>query len=241
MFCGKCGTKINDGDSFCTNCGAKIDVKNEGINDLVHQIEKAKCVTEYNEEITIDKMDTIKFGIYPQNDISGNTKEPIEWLVLDKKGDKALLLSKFILDYKQFCEEELDIGWEDNNCSLRKWLGTNFYENAFSDLEKKRIITDPSSGYNIACLSEDECKLYLGNDEYRVYKYEKRMTRCTDYSKNIEINGYKIKSEKYWLRTRGTRKFAKYVHEDGRIETTGQYVTEGCGVRPAIWVKYNDN
>ena len=25
MYCGKCGNKIIDGDSFCRNCGAKVD------------------------------------------------------------------------------------------------------------------------------------------------------------------------------------------------------------------------
>ncbi|MBO6120015.1 MAG: zinc ribbon domain-containing protein [Lachnospiraceae bacterium] len=29
MFCGKCGTKIIDGDSYCTNCGAKVNNKKE--------------------------------------------------------------------------------------------------------------------------------------------------------------------------------------------------------------------
>lgn len=37
MFCGKCGTKIKEGDSFCTNCGAKISLetpkKMTGVNN----------------------------------------------------------------------------------------------------------------------------------------------------------------------------------------------------------------
>ena len=38
MFCGKCGNKIKEGDSFCTNCGAKIN------------LETSKKMTEVNNE-----------------------------------------------------------------------------------------------------------------------------------------------------------------------------------------------
>lgn len=32
MYCGKCGNKIIDGDSFCRNCGAKVDNKSDSSN-----------------------------------------------------------------------------------------------------------------------------------------------------------------------------------------------------------------
>ena len=72
MFCGKCGTKINEGDSFCTNCGANIEIANENDNplSLLRQIKSAKIINEYSEHDTIDKIEKVKFGNYPQSDIS---------------------------------------------------------------------------------------------------------------------------------------------------------------------------
>lgn len=123
MFCTNCGTKINDGDSFCTNCGTKVE--KESIDDtefnlltFIEEIKNTKLVTEYSEDTLVNDLDTVKFGSYPQNDVSGKTKEPIEWIVLEIQNDKALLLSKFIIDCKSYHNEQLDITWE--NCDLRK-------------------------------------------------------------------------------------------------------------------------
>lgn len=43
------------------------------------------------------------FGIYPQTK-AGDDKIPIEWLVLDREGDKALLLSRYGLDAQPYNE-----------------------------------------------------------------------------------------------------------------------------------------
>ena len=80
--------------------------------------------------------DIIKFGTYPQSSGSANP-EPIEWLVLDVSGGKALLLSVYCLDCMPYNEEWCETSWE--KCSLREWLNSEFYDSAFSD-EDKRII-----------------------------------------------------------------------------------------------------
>ena len=46
--------------------------------------------------------ETVLFGSYEQDGDAANGKEPIEWLVLDRDGDKALLLSKYALDHQSF-------------------------------------------------------------------------------------------------------------------------------------------
>ena len=58
------------------------------------QISQVKLVSEYPTDTIVDEMDTVTFGSYPQSDVSGNTKEPIEWIVLDRQGNEAFLLSK---------------------------------------------------------------------------------------------------------------------------------------------------
>ena len=96
-------------------------------------------------------MDTVIFGSYPQSDVSGNTKEPIEWIVLDRQGNKTLLLSKYILDCKCYNDVEKDITWE--NCTLRYWLNNTFYNTVFSSSEKSYIdntfvINNDNASYN---------------------------------------------------------------------------------------------
>ncbi len=103
------------------------------------QISQARLVTSYSADTTVDQMDTVTFGSYPQSDASGNTKEPIEWIVLDRQGDKAFLLSKYILDCKDYNNHGENCTWE--TCSLRNWLNSIFYNVAFSNSEKEIILT----------------------------------------------------------------------------------------------------
>lgn len=46
--------------------------------------------------------DTFTFGHYEQDNNSSNGKEPIEWLVLDRKGNEVLVISKYCLDSKPY-------------------------------------------------------------------------------------------------------------------------------------------
>ena len=55
----------------------------------------------------------------------------LEWIVLDKNEDKALLLSKNVIDCK--CFEDTKTETTYNNSSIRKWLNEEFYNEAFSD------------------------------------------------------------------------------------------------------------
>lgn len=56
-------------------------------------------------------MKTIKFGNYWQT--NDKTKEIIEWKVLDIKNGKALLISKYALDCRQYHENSCNITWEE--------------------------------------------------------------------------------------------------------------------------------
>ena len=51
---------------------------------------------------TGEEPETVLFGSYEQDGDAANGKEPIEWLVLARDGDKALLLSKYALDHQSF-------------------------------------------------------------------------------------------------------------------------------------------
>ena len=89
--------------------------------------------------------DTVVFGVYEQDNVASNGKEPVEWLVLDKDSDgKLLLISKYGLECKQFNkaksgDSDHAIGAVWKNSSVRKWLNGTFYKVTFSGAEKKLI------------------------------------------------------------------------------------------------------
>ena len=92
---------------------------------------------ETTKETTVD-MRVVQLGQYPQNDISGKTKEPIDWIILETRENEALLLSEHILDCKSYNYEFKDITWEE--CDLRKWLNNDFYNTAFDVNEQNLIL-----------------------------------------------------------------------------------------------------
>ena len=83
--------------------------------------------------------DTVNFGWYEQDNNTGNGKEEIEWLVLDKEGKDILLMSYYALDCQQYNTINEDVTWE--TCSLRKWLNNDFLNTAF-DTDQQSMIKD---------------------------------------------------------------------------------------------------
>ena len=81
----------------------------------------------------------VNYGRYEQDKNKENGPEPIEWLVIDAKEGRALLLSRYALDeqpYNSF--DAKNITWE--NCTLRKWLNEQFYSSAFTADEQNSIL-----------------------------------------------------------------------------------------------------
>lgn len=260
MFCTNCGTKINDGDSFCTNCGAKVQDKIVEIlkKESAVLIKNARVISDYPENTSIDNIDTVVFGAYPQSDKSGKENEPLEWIVLDRNNQKALLLSKYVIDCKKMFPK-YEKGSDQNFWSesdLRKWLNNDFYELAFSDEERKKIvlssidtyksdvsygvainITDTHTDDYVFILTEGEIVKYFGFDytDYLMKKYESRVTQ------------YALASgaeERYWLRgSFSPNCYDDYVFIVSATEGWGnagkvKADTEHIGVRPAMWVKF---
>ena len=234
---------------------------NSSNDDLSRRIRNAKLVTEYSADTLVDNMDTVTFGSYPQSDASGNAKEPIEWIVLDRKDGKALLLSKYILDCKCYNNEKQEITWE--NCSLRKWLNSEFLNSAFTNSDQNKILVSNnsvSSSVNniydrIFCLSEDEYRKY-----FSVYNVENTIgpgyhnipstSRATEYAKTISngnsslnvnsSNNWYNGNSGFWLRWfRNVGLTSQFVGATGNtgIPHNGA-IDETIGVRPAMWVGY---
>ena len=91
--------------------------------------------------VAVNGRGAVIFGNYEQDNNIGNGKEPIEWLVLEAWGDRALLISKYGLDARPYNTEHGEVTWE--NCSLRKWLNGEFLNDAFTPEEQAAIVQMP--------------------------------------------------------------------------------------------------
>ncbi|WP_019001943.1 protein kinase domain-containing protein [Succinimonas amylolytica] len=199
----------------------------------------------FNPE-SVKKGSYIRFGSYPQN--NGNTKEPIEWLVLEVNDQEVLLVSRYGLDCKKYYHQRTDITWED--CDLRKWLNNDFLKEAFSEEERERIklsevVNDDNREYGtrggnntrdrVFCFSLAEAEQYFKNDS-------ERQCRPTTYARNQgawvnDSNGCCF----WWLRSPGNFKnFASVVYSVGALQPFGNFVNNDCcAVRPALRLIWN--
>lgn len=84
------------------------------------------------------KGSSVIFGAYEQDGDESNGKEPLEWLVLDRDGDRALLLSKYGIEAMQWeKDKELEV-WEVDD--LYWMMNRTIYEYAFSAKERAALI-----------------------------------------------------------------------------------------------------
>lgn len=185
--------------------------------NIEEQISNCKPVAMYGVLSTVDEMDTVKFGKYPQN--TANKMEDIEWLVLDRdtKNHKALLLSKYILDNVSFNNKEGECKWEES--ALRKWTNETFYNKAFNADEKKQILLEShisdsfrDGGKEVSdkvfILSSKEVEKYFKKDNM-IDENKRLATRGTKYAQNVDNNGIKL-----WVRD-NTGEHTFGVTEDG--------------------------
>ena len=196
---------------------------------------------------------TIKFGLYEQDNNTTNGKEEIEWIVLAKENGKALLISKYCLDYQLYHNANTNITWE--NCSLRSWLNSSFYNSAFSNLEKeiilKSYLTNHDSVYgnidggnntydNVFLLSVNEAQQYFSSNGARTATATKYAIAKGAYSNPYSNN------TTWLLRTPGdSANVVSYVRLPGDIDLDYiRYSDEAfyyAALRPAIWVDISGN
>lgn len=204
----------------------------------------------------------VTFGTYPQTK-SEYDQTPIEWLVLARDGNKALLISRYGLDAQPYNKNYTSVTWE--TCTLRTWLNSTFYNKAFSSAEQAAILTtnvDNSksqcySGWNtsggnntqdkVFLLSYAEANQYFGVT-YNNSSNTKSRVAPTAYA--IAQGGWTNYSNKtadgtaagwWWLRSPGSdQSNAADVYTDGSL--SGNYVSNDSGsVRPALWVNIEMN
>ena len=157
--------------------------------------------------------DIIKFGHYEQDGNTTNGKEEIEWEVLAIEGNTALVISKYVLDCQQYHTTWTDITWE--NCSIRKWLNSIFYNTAFTSSEQNLIPTvslpnaepwyDLSEGEytqdKVFLLSVGELRKYYQfntwDDDNHFGYCQKLVTEATSYAQSRGVFCYETSKDYY--------------------------------------------
>ncbi len=189
--------------------------------------------------------DSVFFGWYEQDNIESNGVENIEWLVLDRKDDNLLLISKYALDSVPYNTDGADITWEI--CVLRDWLNDGFYNSAFSDTEKEIIHTtvvaaDSNPGYDTPPGNPTQDKVFLLSvQEVNKYFASEAERQCTASHYAIS-RGASVTTSKqlcwWWLRTPGNiQSRVANVEYKGTVNEFGSttYFESGA-VRPAMWI-----
>lgn len=196
--------------------------------------------------------ETYTFGSYEQDGDSSNGKEPIEWLVLDRDGDRVLLISKYALDYQSFMPfyEPVTEPYTWESCSLRRWLNGTFLNAAFSADEQQRlltttVITSPGSLHreNGPVTTEDRVFL-LSNTEVYAYFASEAATAAEYTAYALSENPWPGNAATpgpadWWLRTTDGYDHPDGVYADGRVGE-GARAYEGEYVRPAIWITVDE-
>ena len=209
------------------------------------------------EKLKVAKVgDYVFFGAYEQDNDTSNGKEDVEWLVLEIKDGKALVISKYALDCKQYNTSYTDVTWE--TCTLRKWLNNDFLGAAFSADEKAMIPTvtvsaDENLAYGTGPSNATQDQVFLLSImEANKYFSSNSARQCeaTDYA---VANGAYVNSGnsncRWWLRSPGYEQSnAAVVGSGGDVGEIGNPVgyiyydgyrvgDRGAdAVRPALWI-----
>ena len=191
----------------------------------------------------------ITFGSYEQDNNTVNGKEDIEWQVLEKDGNRILVISRYALDCQQYNTSYTSVTWETS--SLRKWLNGTFLNAAFSAEEQAMIPSvsvsaDKNPSYStspgnsttdqVFLLSITEANKYFSSDEAR---------KCalTDYA--IAQGAWTYNSNKvdgraacwWWLRSPGGSSSSAAYVRSGSVYAGGfDVIYDTVAVRPALWI-----
>ena len=205
----------------------------------------------------------VTFGEYPQT-TAGEDMTPIEWLVLARNGNKALLISRYGLDAQPYSTDYIRVTWE--TCTLRTWLNGTFYNKAFSSAEQAAILTTSVDNSQNQCFSlwgtsggnntQDKVFLlsYAEANKYFCVEYWKNTGATDNVKSRVAPTPYAIAqgahtrtsnmtadsnvAVRWWLRSPGSyrnRSSAAYVSFDGSLCDLNVDFWS-ASVRPALWV-----
>lgn len=204
------------------------------------------------ENTTPKRGDVITMGTYEQDGNTKNGAEPIEWMVLDEKDDRLLVISVKALEtmvYDDTMGLSSHIWWE--NCSLRKWLNKDFLSAAFSADEQKNILSTKLTTKDTHGTFETKDQLFcLSIADLRQYfpTNESMMCKGTEVAKKANGSVGESGNVCWWLRNILVSEnwesmaydSAAYVQNSPLYDINSKgcwLATRGViAVRPAMWI-----
>lgn len=205
------------------------------------------------DNTTPKRGDVITMGTYEQDGNTKNGAEPIEWMVLDEKDDRLLVISVKALEtmaYDDTMGLSSHIWWE--NCSLRKWLNKDFLSAAFSADEQKNILSTKLTTKDTHGTFETKDQLFcLSIAELRQYFPTNESMMCKGTEVAIKANGSVGESGNacWWLRNILASENLESMAYDSAayVQNSPLYDinSKGCwlsargviAVRPAMWIR----
>ncbi len=188
----------------------------------------------------------VSFGTYEQDGAPMSTDE-INWIVLKNNGDRLLLISKEVIDCVKYNDTDEKVNWE--TCSLRKWLNANFYEEAFSEMEKAMISNvtlypdtkeyyDNRDEYTKEKSTEDKIFILTPTEAMQLLDVDERIGVPTHIAKwrGCSTESFNNYMTYWWVRAPG-------YHDDEAvlIDADGDFGYSNVdwnkvGIRPAMWI-----
>lgn len=185
----------------------------------------------------------VTFGCYEQDGNVINGKEPIEWTILTKEGNFALLFSKKILECRRYGSSMSDRWWSTSE--LRRWLNDNFYYIAFSETEQKKVMsysgeTRPfNMNYHMDLVFIIEL-VSMENIYGVTYKTVGDVDRPHAKLEGIQTeyvkDRYPNNNGRWWVEGIFNKGHGLLINGDGSLGS-GDCIDNNVGVRPMIWVR----
>ena len=221
--------------SSCYDYAQKLYDQNEYISAYDHfkMIENYRdCSEKLLELINKDHIlyamcadvgDIIEYGHYEQDGDSKNGSEPIEWIVLDKQGDRVLVLSKdcfLSCNYKGYDHYD----WSESEA--RDYLNS-LYSVIFSKAEKEYVITTRnwSNEDHLFLLSNYQTSKYLDDSQYLVPEFSELVAERSDSIIGVLCMSVSIFNNQHM-----------YYDRVGKVCKT--YDQGVFALRPAMWLDF---
>lgn len=190
-----------------------------------------------------------------------------EWFVICDKKDKQLLLSKYIVDIRQYHNIDESICWQ--NSEIRNWLNQDFFcsfsKKCQKDILEVELENKGNPQYHIDggkntkdksfLLSYEELRKYMriniksdndllnpnDNDERLISVVKLTPEAIHKLKRRTKLNYYMVNGQRigWWLRTPGAKaNRAMRVNCNGAVRLHGREISGRLvGVRPALWLK----
>ncbi len=189
--------------------------------------------------LAVQAGDHVYFGHYEQDNVIDNGPEPIEWRILEINGNEAMMISQYGLDVGPYSTSTGKCSWEKS--TLRAWLNDNFYNAAFTDEDKKCIITKELTTKYEPAVTADPVTLITCQDALRIFvDHPDRRATATPYctAQGVYVSKKFAPATHYWARNPSWEHYdkASYIAASGGVmKCGGVQFTTNYMIRPLIY------